>query len=101
MILDRKEKQPAEVKDYPIDYSEWLGEITAGDTIASAVAVSACTSDSSDTALVVNQVVISNTAVTVWLSAGTTNQKYKVTVTVTTVGGRIDQSEFIVKVKDR
>lgn len=101
MILDRKEKQPAEVKDYPIDYSEWLAEIAAGDTIASAVAAAVCTSTPADTALVVNQVVLSNTAVTVWLSAGTANEKYKVTVTVTTTGGRIDQSEFIVKVKDR
>lgn len=101
MILARKEKQPAEVKDYPIDYTEWLSEITAGDTIASAVAVSVCTSDASNTSLLVNQVVISNKAVTVWLAAGTSNQIYKVTVTVTTAGGRIDQSEFIVKVKDR
>lgn len=101
MILDRKEKQPAEVKDYPIDYSEWLGEISGGDTLASAVAVAVCTTDAADTALVVDQVVLSNTALAVWLSAGTANQNYKVTVTVTTTGGRVDESEFIVKLKDR
>lgn len=101
MILDRKEKQPAEVKDYPIDYSEWLDEIAAGDTIASAAAAFACTSTPADVALVIDQVLVSNTAVTVWLSAGTANEIYKVTVTVTTTGGRVDQSEFIVKVKDR
>lgn len=101
MILDRKEKQPAEVKDYPIDYTEWLAEISGGDTLASAVATVVCTSDSTDTALVVNSVSVSATGIAVWLSGGTDGQTYKVTVTVTTTGGRIDQSEFIVKLKDR
>lgn len=101
MILDRKEKQPAEVKDYPIDYSEWLAEITAGDTIASASAEAVCTTDATDTALVVNSVSTAATGLAVWLSGGTDGQTYKVTVTVNTVGGRIDQSEFIVKLKDR
>ena len=101
MILDRKEKQPAEVKDYPIDYSDWLAEISGGDTIVSANAVAVCTSDSTDTALVVDSVSTAATGLAVWLSAGTDGQAYKVTVTVHTVGGRIDQSEFIVKVKDR
>jgi len=38
--------------------------------------------------------------VSVWLSGGTDGQRYKVTVTVDTMGGRRDQSEFIVRVKD-
>lgn len=101
MILDRKEKQPAEVKDYPIDYSQWLAEISGGDTLASAIATAVCTTDATNTALVVNQVVVSNTALSVWLSSGTDGQTYKVTVTATTAGGRVDQSEFIVKVRDR
>ena len=101
MILDRKEKQPAEVKDYPIDYSQWLAEIIGGDTLAFAVAAAVCTTDATNTALVVNQVVVSGSALAIWLSGGTDNQNYKVTVTATTTGGRVDQSEFIVKIKDR
>lgn len=101
MILDRKEKQPAEVKDYPIDYTAWLAEVTPADTIASATAAVVCLSDAANTALVINQVLPSSKAVAVWLSAGTVDQRYKVTVTVTTTGGRVDQSEFIVKLKDR
>ena len=101
MILDRKEKQPGEIKDYPIDYSKWLAEISGGDTIASANAAAVCTSDASDTALVVDSVSTAATGLSVWLSAGTDGQIYKITVTVTTVGGRVDQSEFIVKLKDR
>lgn len=101
MILDRKEKQPAEVKDYPIDYSAWLAEISGGDTITAASASVVCLDDATNTALVVDRVALSATAISVWLSSGTADKKYKVTVNVTTAGGRLDQSEFIVKVKDR
>lgn len=101
MILDRKEKQPAEIKDYPIDYSTWLAEISGGDTLLSAIATVICLDDTADTALVVDRTVVSNTGLSVWLSAGTANRKYKVTVKATTVGGRVDESEFIVKLKDR
>lgn len=101
MILDRKEKQPAEVKDYPIDYSAWLAEISGGDTIVSATAVAVCLDDPADTALIVDKVVVSSTSIAVWLSAGTANKRYKVTVSVITVGGRKDESEFIIKLKDR
>lgn len=101
MILDTKEKQPVEVKDYPIDYSDWLAEISGGDTLSSAVSVAVCVSDATNTALIVNKTVLSSNKASVWLSAGTSGQKYKVTVTVQTVGGRTDQSEFYVKVKDR
>ncbi len=101
MILDRKEKQPAEIKDYPIDYSAWLAEISGGDTLISAIATAICLDDATDTALVVDRTVVSSTGLSVWLSAGTVNRKYKVTVKATTVGGRLDESEFIVKLKDR
>jgi hypothetical protein len=98
MILDTKQKQPVEVKDYPIDYSEWLG--TVNDTIVSVDAQVVCLSNPDDAALVVRDVYNSTTAVVVWLSGGTDREKYKVSITVTTAGGRVDQSEFIVKVKD-
>jgi len=98
VILDRKEKQPAEIKDYPINYAEWLAE--AGDTLADVQATVVCLTDPADTALVVSSLTLAPTAVAVWLSGGTDGQRYKVTVTVTTAGGRRDQSEFIVKIKD-
>jgi hypothetical protein len=98
MILDKKEKQPIEVKDYPIDYSDWLGEVA--DTIVNAEAAIVCTSNAEDVALVASNLVISTMGVSVWLSGGTAGEKYKVSVNVTTAAGRVDQSEFIVKVKD-
>ena len=98
MILDKKEKQPVEIKDYPIDYTEWLSPIS--DTIADAVAQIECLTDAANTALSLHSLGVSTTGVAVWLSGGTDGERYKVTVTVTTLGGRVDQSEFIIKVKE-
>lgn len=100
MKLGKKQKQPSELKDYPIDYTDWLAEIVGGDTIDSAITTVACITDATDTALVVNRTVVSANAVSVWLQAGTSGQTYKVTVKVTTVGGRVDESELTIKVKD-
>lgn len=98
MILDRKEKQPVEIKDYPINYAEWLAEV--GDTLTDVNASIECLTDIADNALTVHNLTLAPTAVSVWLSGGTDGQRYKVTVTVDTMGGRRDQSEFIVRVKD-
>lgn len=100
MNLGKHDKQPAEVKDYPIDYSEWLGEISGGDTLLDATAAVICITNPANTALLVDRVVVSPAAVSVWLKAGTSGQTYKVTVTVTTAGGRIDESELTLRVKD-
>lgn len=97
MILDRKEKQPIEIKDYPINYADWLDE--AGDVLSDASASVECLTGD-DASLVVSNVTLSPTAVSVWLSGGLDGQRYKVSVTANTAGGRRDQSEFIVKVKD-
>ena len=98
MILDRKEKQPVDIKDYPISYVEWLAD--TNDTIVNATANIACLTDPADTALILQQLVVAPTAVSVWLAGGTDGQRYKISVTVTTAGGRRDQSEFIMRVKD-
>ena len=98
MILGTFYKQPSEVKDYTISYSDWL--TGAGDSVDDATAAVVCTTDQTDTSLTVKSVHISPTSVTVWLSGGTDRRKYKVTVRASTVGGRIDESEFLVVVKD-
>lgn len=99
MILDRKEKQPIEIKDYPIDYSAWLAE-SGTDTLVDVSAAVVCLTDPDNTALVVHNVAMAPKAASVWLSGGTDGERYKVEVTVQTADGRRDQSEFIVKVKD-
>ena len=98
MILAKYEKQPAEVKDYDIDYGEWLGPVA--DEVASATA--AVTSDTERTpTLVVDSIEDSTTVVKLWISGGTAGVRYKVTVKLTTAGGRLDESELVFTVKDR
>ena len=91
MILAKYEKQPAEVKDYDIDYSEWL---TAGDN------VQAASVEVAPIGLTVESTFINDPRVKIWVSGGTTGTTYKLTVTATTADGRVKQDEFKVKVKD-
>jgi hypothetical protein len=91
MILGRFTKQPADVIDYDIDFSEWL---PVGDTLATATPTVDVAS------LTLGTTVISDTGIKQWVSAGTDGLTYKVTVTVTTNGGRTVQQEFRVRVKD-
>lgn len=98
MILATYEKQPAEYKDYDIDYSQWL--TPADDTISLVTTTVTSTTEASPT-LVVN--LIQNTVYfsKLWVAGGTTGVKYKITVRMTTLDGRIDESELIFNIKDR
>ena len=98
MILAKYEKQPAEVKDYDIDYAEWLGPV--GDTVATATTTVTCDTEPVPT-LEIDSIMKSTTAVKLWVSGGTAGVRYKVTVKMTTAGGRLDESELVFTVKDR
>ena len=91
MNLGYFRKQPVEVLDYDIDYSEWL---TEGDNVESAIV------EVAPNGLVVESVFINDPRVKVWLSGGTDSVQYKVTVTATTAEGRVKQEEFKIRVKD-
>ena len=91
MSLGIFHKQPVEILDYDLDYSEWL---TPGDSVESAVVVV------EPTGLTVESVFTNESKVKVWVSAGTSGMAYKLTVTMTTADGRVKQDEFKVKVKD-
>jgi hypothetical protein len=96
-ILAKFEKQPVDVQDYSIDYAEYLAglEDTApGPATALNLTVTA------DAGIVIDRSTLVNGVVTVWLSGGTDGKSYKVTATLTTVGGRKKQAEIIVKVKE-
>ena len=101
MILAKYEKQPAEVKDYDIDYAEWLGPV--GDTVATATTTVACDTEPAPT-LLVDSVETSDTLVKLWVSGGTAGARYKVTVLMTTTGfagkTRTDESELVFTVKE-
>lgn len=91
MNLGNFTKQPVEVKDYDIDYSEWL---TAGDNVQSAAVVVA------PAGLVVESVFVNDPRVKIWVSGGTDTLQYKLTVTMTSADGRVKQDEFKIRVKD-
>ena len=91
MNLGNFQKQPVEIVDYDIDYSEWL---TEGDN------VSAATVSVVPSGLTVDSVFINDPRVKIWLSGGTNGTTYKLTVNTTTADGRIKQDEFKIRVKD-
>lgn len=91
-ILGIVTKQPAEVQDYDVSFSEWLTALS--DTSASYTVTA-------DTGITVDSFSITGGVVKVWLSGGIDGVTYKVTVTLTTAGGRTRQSEFSLQVKEQ
>lgn len=93
-VLATFEKQPADVMDYDIDYTQWL---PSTDSVAS---VSYTVTPSG--ALAVNSALVieNGTRVKLWVSGGTNASTYKAEVTVTTVLGRIKQDEVRFRVKE-
>jgi hypothetical protein len=97
-VLGTYIKQPAEVSDYDIDYTDWLAD---GDAVADSVGAVTHTVMPSGLTLDVDPVVTnSGTRTKHWISGGTHGVTYKVEVTATTTGGRTIQNEFKIKVKD-
>lgn len=91
MILGNFTKQPIDVLDYDIDYSQWL---TTGDNVEGVnVAVE-------PSGLTVDNTFINDPRVKIYLSDGTDGTTYKITVTMTTADGRVKQDEFKLKVKE-
>ena len=103
MKLGKHTKQPVEVKDYVLDWSDWLRE--SSDSLDDVSATVVCVSREDDplaSTLNLDRVVLSPELgqASVWLSRGTDGESYQVSVTATTVGGRVDQSEFAIKIKE-
>lgn len=91
MILGNFTKQPVDVLDYDIDYSQWL---TTGDNVESFTVVV------EPSGLTVDNTFTNDPRVKIYLSGGTDGATYKITVTMTTADGRVKQDEFKLKVKD-
>ena len=90
MSIGTFSKQPAEVLDYAVDLSQWL---PANDYAVSYVTTA-------QAGITVDSTLIANggRAIVVWLSGGTSGQRYKVQVLFTTSDGRKKEFEFVVKV---
>jgi hypothetical protein len=84
-------KDPDAVLDYVFDWSRWLaGDETIVDSNVEASAGINLDSQSN-----------SSTAVTAWISGGTTGQPYTVTNRITTNLGRIDDRTITIRVTPR
>lgn len=89
-ILGKFAKQPSEVLDYDVDFSDWFSNRT--DTPASYTV----TVETGITKVADNR---TGNVVKVILSGGTNGTKYKVTVLLTTSAGLVKEADFTVTVK--
>jgi hypothetical protein len=91
MSLGTFVKQPNEILDYIVDYSEWF--VGRSDTpLQQNTTVDAGITLSSSTLI--------GTSVKVVLSGGTNGVKYKVTTRLTTTAGIVREGDFYVQVKE-
>lgn len=90
MIIGRPIKQPVDVQDYDIDYSQWLPE---GDSLVSAEV-------DVPTGITLETYIVTSPIVKLWVAGGTAGQSYKFQVIGTTDFGRVKETELVVKVKE-
>lgn len=90
-ILGRFTKQPAEILDYDVDFTEWFSNRT--DSPASFVVVA-------ETGITVVSSVRTGNVVKIILSGGTGGTKYKITVRLATISGLLKEADFTVTVKE-
>jgi hypothetical protein len=90
-ILAKFEKQPSEIQDYDIDFSEYLNALSDS-------AVSAVVTGEIGITVVAHSLI--GNVVKVWLSGGDDGETYKITVLLTTSGGRKREADIKVKVKE-
>ena len=93
-ILAKFEKQPADVQDFDIDFTEWLA--ARGDTAPGPDGLTV----QIDSGLVLLGAVLNAGVAKIWTSGGVNGVTYKISATLTTVGHRVKSAEVKVKVKE-
>ena len=101
-LLDRFIKQPAEIKKYQIDYSEWLD---TGETVTSVVTavtiLNPADTDVSEPTLTIGTTAINGgTVYEYYVSLGTDGKRYKITFQASTSDSQTVESEIEFKVND-
>lgn len=92
--METRVKQPRDTLDYDVNFSDWLPD---DDTIGNTPVVTIEPAGE----LMVDAVQVASPIVKVWLSGGLDKASYKITVTASTIGGRIKETEFRMRVKER
>ena len=90
-VLARFQKQPADRQDYDIDFTDYLAALSDEGESVAVVA---------EPGITVTAYSLNTGVVKVWLEGGTDGQTYKVTVTLTSKGGRVKQAEIKIRVKE-
>ena len=96
-IIGKVIKQPVEVQDYDIDFTEWLASVV---DVAPGPATNNNLSIVAPAGITLMTYTLISGVVKFWISGGTDGVAYKVVVTLTSVGGRIKQVELQIKIKD-
>ncbi len=102
-LLDRFKKQPAEIKKYQIDYSEWLDTgqtITAVNTAVTLKNPAAGDVGEPTLAVGTTQIIGTGTIFEYYLSLGTDRKRYKITFLADTSDVQKVESEIEFKVND-
>lgn len=90
-VLGKFTKQPAEVLDYDVDFSDWLSNRT---DLPQTFSVTV------PTGIILDSSVRLGNVVKVVLSGGTSGQKYRITVRLSTDTGLLKEADFDVAVKE-
>lgn len=96
-------KQPREVTDYDIDSEEYFEDIDdEWDTVSIEIDnVTVPPLEAGPGALAEYELIGDpKHTVKIWIGGGLHREKYKVTVLMTSVSGRVEEEEFFVKVKE-
>lgn len=98
-MLGTVQKQPADQRDYDVDFSRWIPD---GDEITTAVTTVDPAFDAAlePAGLSVESVHVATPIVKVWVKGGISGKTYKITVTASTSGGRVKETEFNIRVRD-
>lgn len=96
-IIGKVFKQPVEVQDYDIDFTEWLASVV---DVAPGPATNNNLSIVAPAGITLMSYTLIAGVVKLWVSGGTDGVSYKIVVTLTSVGGRIKQVELQIKIKD-
>lgn len=92
MSLETRNKQSADVLDFPVKFERFLSDDDSITTIETSLDV--------EGELMVDAVQNASPTVLVWLSGGINGKTYKVTVKIGTSAGRIKETEFRIRIKD-
>lgn len=90
-ILAKFTKQPVEVQDYDIDFTDYL---TSQSDTASTHVVTA------ETGITVVSSNLTAGVVKVFVSGGIDGKQYKVSASITTAGGRVKQGDILIRVRE-